>query len=245
MAELTQEERDKIMEMLQQIMGELKSWNEEIREDRLKREELRNERTKEIKNDSKPGTEEIPNEKTREQVALLAEIKHNRNQEDIKHMEGKSKKMRRMYPRNLIKTKEEMEMMNRGLIDINNIPITNKKESMNTRDYGRKLKNVISEMVYHKTVAYHLERTRGKWETTRVTRYGKISTISLFIDGPVTPCFIEPYGRTIRRKIETSDRITAGKMKYQVEIGEITSTGIIMKTMVIWTIRATEMMDSG
>ena len=60
-----------------------------------------------------------------------------------------------------------------------------------------------------------------------------------------TPCFNEPYGRIIQRKLETSERITAGKMKYQVEARDVTSTGIIMKTMVVRTIRATEMMDHG
>ena len=154
-------------------------------EDRLKREELRNERTKEIKNDSKPGTEEIPNDKTREQVALLSEIKTNRNEENIKSREMKSKKMRRMYPRNLIKTKEEFEMMNKGLINVRNIPITNNKEIMNVRDYRRRLQ-VISMMTYHKTIVHNLEKTKGKWNTPEIKIRGKISMISLVIDGPVT-----------------------------------------------------------
>ena len=118
--------------------------------------------TKELPHDSKPGTKDVPNDKTKEQVVVVPEIKTNRNQENIKQREIESKKMRRMDPRNLIKTKEEMEMMNHGLIDINNIPITNKKEIMNARDYGSRLK-VISEMIYQQTVVYQWERTRGKW----------------------------------------------------------------------------------
>ena len=77
-------------------------------------------------------------------------------------------------------------MMNHGLIDVNNIPITNNEEIMNSRNYRRRIK-VISEMIYHKTVAYNLEKTRGKWETARVAIYGEITMTSLFIDGPVTP----------------------------------------------------------
>ena len=47
------------------------------------------------------------------------------------------------------------------------------------------------------------------------------------------------------RKIETSNRVTAVKMKYQAETRDVTSTGIIMKTMTVRKIRATEMMDPG
>ena len=60
----------------------------------------------------RPGTEEIPDDKTREQVAILSGSKPNRNKENLKHVEMKSKKMRRTYPRKLIKTQEELEMMN-------------------------------------------------------------------------------------------------------------------------------------
>ena len=34
-------------------------------------------------------------------------------------------------------------------------------------------------------------------------------------------------------KIETSNRVTAVKMKYQAETRDVTSTGIIMKTMIV------------
>ena len=130
---------------------------------------------------------------------------------------------------------------------------------MNSRNYRRRIE-VISKIIFHKAVAYHLERTRGKWETTRVAIYGKISMRSLFIGGPVTPSVNEPYGTIMQRKleisfaaneeitarkIETSNRVTAVKMKYQAETRDVTSTGIIMKTMIVRKIRATEMMDPG
>ena len=152
MAELTREEMmDKMMEMCRlmmenmdeerkerkehhkSMMGKLDNVNniiDDIRNDSKRwREELRNERTKERKNDSKPETEEIPNGKTKEQVVVLPEIKTNGFKKNIKQREMNSKKMRRTYPRNLIKTKEELEMMKHGLIDVNNIPITNNKKS--------------------------------------------------------------------------------------------------------------------
>ena len=69
--------------------------------------------------------------------------------------------------------------------------------------------------------------------------------ISLVIDGPVTYWCKKQYDRGNRISFAANEGITAEKMKYQVETGEVTSTGIIMKTMVVRTMRATEMMDHG
>ena len=98
MEEITQEGMDKITEMFQQIMRGFESimkkmdernesimeenrrfnqeWLKELRDDRLKGEELRNEKTEEIKNDSKPETGEIPNEKTLEQIVVSVSYTH-------------------------------------------------------------------------------------------------------------------------------------------------------------------------
>ena len=100
-------------------------------------------------------------------------------------------------------------------------------------------------MTYHKTVFYNLEKTRGKWEITRGRKYGKISMISVAIDGPVKYCFNKQHGSVNRISFEANEGITAGKRKYKVEARDVTSTGIIIKTMVVRTIRATEMMDHG
>ena len=56
---------------MDEIMNNCKLWREEV------------------KNDRKPETEEIPNDKTRKQVAVLSEIQTNRNKENLKHMEMK------------------------------------------------------------------------------------------------------------------------------------------------------------
>ena len=57
----------------------------------------------ELKNDRKPRTKEIPNDKKTEQVALLSETEPNRNKENLKHKEMKSKKMTQVRPKKLIK----------------------------------------------------------------------------------------------------------------------------------------------
>ena len=96
--------------------------DDQINDSKRQREELRKERNQPTEQSSQKvdgnqtGIKEIPNDETREQVTLLSEIKPNRNQENIKHMEGESKKMRRVHPRNLIKTQEEWEMMHSGCL---------------------------------------------------------------------------------------------------------------------------------
>ena len=102
------------MEMGQRIIEKLDELDKKRREDKLKREE--EERTKEIKNDSKPKTKEVPNEKTIEPAVVLPEEKTKGNTEKTKDMEVEPKERRKTIPRELKKTKEEIEMMNHGLI---------------------------------------------------------------------------------------------------------------------------------
>ena len=64
------------------------------------------------------------------------------------------------------------------------------------------------------------------------------------ISTPVSYTHLDVYKRQ-RISFAANERITAGKMKYKVEARDVTSTGIIIKTMVVRTIRATEIMDHG
>ena len=75
------------------------------------------------------------------------------------------KEKRKTLPRKVMKTKEEIEMMNHGLMDVNNIPITDHEEIRNSRNYGRRLR-IISEIMYQQTIVYQWRRTRGKRNTT-------------------------------------------------------------------------------
>ena len=174
----------KMDEHNQSLRDSVKKWGEKIDDSHRRLMEKLEDQSKIIDNVNKK-TEEKPNDKTRGQVVLLSEIKPDKKQENIKRREMESKKMRRMHPRNLIKTQEKYEMMNNGLISVLNIPMTNDKEIRNSRDYRRRLK-VISIMTYHKTIVYNLERTRDKWEIPEIKIRGKLSMISLVIHGPET-----------------------------------------------------------
>ena len=113
----------------------------------------------ELIRDNKREVEEIPDDKNMEQLSkeienkektseLSSEIKPDKNQENIKRREMKSKKMRRMHPRNLIKTQEELEMMHSGLINVLNIPMTHDKEIMNFKYYRRRSKEISVTVSY-------------------------------------------------------------------------------------------------
>ena len=229
-------------------------------------------------------------------------------------------KRRRTHPKKLMKTKEEMEMMNQGLFDDDNILITNHEEIVSSRNYRRRIE-VISEIIYHKAVVYHWERTRGKRNTTcgldqfqRRTgqcipegwKYdilpdcddgtdespecvpleyhpgqfqctGTLKCIpsgwmcdgepdygasdKQIIDnsdedphkyfscnttyGPETYWCIKHYDRGSRISLAANKGIAARKMKYKTKARDVTSAGTMMKTMVIRTMRATEVTDYG
>ena len=70
---------------------------------------------------------------------MLSENKQHRNKENIKHMEMKTKKMRQIHQRKLIKTREELEMMNNGLINVLNILSIEHREIGNFKNNQRSL----------------------------------------------------------------------------------------------------------
>ena len=177
-------------------------------------------------------------------MVVLPEKKTNGNKENTKDKEVEPKKRRRTHPKKLKKTKEEMEMMNHGLFDNDNIPITNNEEIVSSRNYGSRLM-VISEMVYQQTIVYHWEVIRGKCNSTGMEIYGRLSMVSLIIDGPEKYWCIKHYDRGSQISLAANKGIVARKMKYKAKAKEITSTGTIMKTVVIRTMRATEMTDYG
>ena len=70
-----------------------------------------------------------------------------------------------------------------------------------------------------------------------------MSIVSLIIDGPETYWCIKQYDKGNHVSFVANKVITARKMKYKAKARDVNRTGTIMKTMVIRTIRATEMTD--
>ena len=118
--------------------------------------------------------------------------------------------MRRMHPKNLIKTPEELEMMHSGLINVRNIPITREKDIMNAVDY-RSRSRQISAITYNKTICYHFKRDINRWNTKEIETYGKKSGILATLDKPETSWFNKQYYKMSQISFETREEITTEK----------------------------------
>ena len=79
---------------------------------------------------------------------MLSENKHNRNEDNIKHMEMKMKKMRQMRQKKIKNTREELDMIKSGLVNLLNCPIINHREIINVKNYRRNLIKMF-EVTHH------------------------------------------------------------------------------------------------
>ena len=131
------------------------------------RQQLR-QMVEEIKNEGKLAIEEVPNIETMEQLnlqtetngkqtkyeqyvsTLLSENKHNRNKENIQHKEAtiksvknqviqKIKKIGKIFPKKIRNTREGMEMIIGGLINMFNLPINEQREIIKFKNSSKNL----------------------------------------------------------------------------------------------------------
>ena len=82
-----------------------------------------------------PKTEESSKEiEIREyQGVILSENKNNNSKEDNKYLEKKTKKIRKTCRKKIINTREELEMIKGGLINVFNLPINEQRELIKFR----------------------------------------------------------------------------------------------------------------
>ena len=64
------------------------------------------------------NSKEIENKKVTS--TLLSENKHDRNKENIKHLEKKTKKIGKIRKKELINTRERLDMIKNGLVNVLN-----------------------------------------------------------------------------------------------------------------------------
>ena len=67
------------------------------------------------------------------QGVILSENKNNNSKDDNKYLENKIKKIRKTCRKKIINTKEELEMMKGGLINVFNLPINEQRELIKFR----------------------------------------------------------------------------------------------------------------
>ena len=71
-------------------------------------------------------------------------------------------------------------MMKNGLINVINLPITERRENMNFKNYRRLIE--ILEIIHNKTVCNKLKRPIGKLNTPEIKMHNKMSWIASMID---------------------------------------------------------------
>ena len=136
------------------------------------------------------------------QSILLSANKNNQNEENIQTMEMKTKKR---HKRKLINTREELEMMKNGLINMFNIPITDHEEIINVQDYRRSTK--ILEMTYYGTTSNHVKNSISKWNIPKLERYTKLSMKQQIIKVALKYLFYKRNGKVVDVIMNTNRQI--------------------------------------
>ena len=108
------------------------------------------------------GSKEI--EIKEDQSVLLSENKNNTNEKNLQTMERKTKKMRQ---RKLINTREELEMMKNGLIDVFYLPVTDQNKMMNFMECRRTLKEILEGVNYRPT-RRNWRKAIPKWKIPKI-----------------------------------------------------------------------------
>ena len=148
---------------------------------------------------------------------LLSEKKHNRNKGNMNHVEvnikgvkntiiKKTKKIGKICKKELIKKREELEMMKNGIINVLNLPITDHTEIMNFKDCRRTSKEIL-ERAHNKTVSKNLRKSIFKWNIPKIERYNKMSVRSSIMNIPLKYSFSKLDDKVIEIGLETSENL--------------------------------------
>ena len=144
----------------------------------------------------------------------------------------------------LIKTREELEMMKNGLINVFNLSITNHTEIMNFKNCRRSLKETL-ERTHNKTVRINFRKSIFKWNIPQIERYNKMSVRSSIMNIPLKYSFSKLDNKVIELGLERIENFAAENSENKVVAREVARTGIIPNTLVIREIRALEPLDHG
>ena len=197
-------------------------------------------------------SQEIENKE--DKSALLSESKHNTNKENIQHIEGningvknqiikKTKKIRKIWRKELINTWEGLKMKN-GLVNVLNLPGADHREIINVKNYRRSLMGIFEE-TRNKTVSKNLRKAIFNLNTPEEEIHNKRSVISPIIDIPLKYLFSKLDDKVIDVGLDTSKNFVSEKLQYKVVESYITRTEIIWNTTVIRGISANEVIDHG
>ena len=119
-----------------------------------------------------------------DQNTVLSENKDRKDKEKIQTMEESNQKIRKTCRRNIVSTKEEMEMRKGGLISAFNIPINERRELCKGMKYTRNFMK-ITKLTHHRTIIKTLDKFKYYVKVSMVKEYMTKSIISLIRKIPV------------------------------------------------------------
>ena len=234
-----------------------------------------------LDNTSDGINEEIKN--AEESSVLFSGNKDNKDNEKIKHIKThrrrvkknrvikkikKTKEIGKIYKKKLLKTREEVEMMKNGLIDVFNLPITDQSKFMKYKDCRRTLKAIIEgshntpaeenfsksirkwklpkfERTLNKTVCHKLKRSLKHWSTPELEMQNKKSIMTLMREVQLTSLINQQHNIVSDVGMETNEHMVLEELWYEIEDTYFTRTEIVLHTKVIRTTSAEEMTDHG
>ena len=164
--------------------------------------------------------------------ALLSGTKDNRNKENVRRMELKTKKMRQMHQQKLINTWEELEMIKNGLGNVLNLPMTNHKGIIHVKKSRRNLIKLFKG-THNQTVGEDLKESMFEFKTPEGGIHNKTSMIALMMDIPLTYLFNKLNGKGINVVMDANEHVVLEELLYKVAETYITRTEIVLHTRVI------------
>ena len=185
-------------------------------------------------------------------------------------VEENVQKIRKIWRRKIVNTKEEMEMRKGGLVSTLNIPINERRELCNGMKYRRNSMK-MTKMNHHGIITKTLNKFKCHLNKSTIKKYMTESIISLIRKIPVKHLInspdIEGNGRVeytseyvrleeiryiiIRKELnmteypDLNEDFTSAKLRYQIHKRYLSSIKIGMNTAVIRTTGAVELMDHG
>ena len=153
---------------------------------------------------------------------LLPTNKNNSHKEDIQTMAVTTKKR---HPRKLINTREQLEMMKNGLLEMFNVLINDQNEIMNFKNNRRNLLETL-ERNHYKTVCNRIRRRRHL-----IDMHNPISTIASTMEIALTYSLFKQNNEMIETGMETNETFTTDKIVAR----RWTRTEAILKTSAILT----------
>ena len=254
---------DDVSKRIKENTEKIQLWREEIKNDgkpAIKETPNVERLNKETENRSEPSIEAIiENDETMEELslqsednakqtenkedskALLSENKHNRDKENIQHIEintkreknqiiPKTKKIGKICPNKKRNTREGMEMIKDGLVNIFNLPINEQRELIKFKNYRQNLIKIL-KVNHNKMVNKNLNKDIFKLNLPAIEMHHTMLIILSISNVSLKYLVNNPNDEMIKIVLNTSDYFMLEELQYLLIKKELTTTEVVQTGM--------------